>query len=161
MAVIAKRFVIRLPAAAERHPHVLDDDLAIGRPELNAAAYIQGTVGHRYDRLLRVRRLRSAAIAPRIVERSGRAFRDYCGDRVRAGGGGQDPRPARGIEYHRQAAHTFRRVDTTPRVVTDIDLVIGIVTHCVVHSNLRTRTAADPEPAPSCLPGYRHLSCRR
>src|SRR5262245_11838090 len=136
MAVIAKRLVVRLATAAKRQSYVFDDDGTIGRPELNAPTCIQGAVRHGYNRYLLVRHLRCAAIAPRIVQRSARAFRDYRGDCVRAGGGRQDPRPARGVEYHMQAAHAFCRVDTTAPVVTYIDLVIGIVTNRVVHSSL-------------------------
>src|SRR5262245_44360282 len=140
MAVIAKRLVVRLATAAKRQSYVFDDDGTIGRPELNAPTCIQGAVRHGYNRYLLVRHLRCAAIAPRIVQRSARAFRDYRGDCVRAGGGRQDPRPARGVEYHMQAAHAFCRVDATPPVVTYIDLVIGIVTNRVVHSNLSSLT---------------------
>src|SRR5687767_13567326 len=116
MAVIAERLVVRLTTAAQRQSHVLDDHVPIGRPELNAATDVQRAVCYRCDRRLLSRHLRCAAVAPRVVQRAGRASCDYLSDRVRARAGRQDPRPARGVENHRQTAYTFCRMDTTPRV---------------------------------------------
>jgi hypothetical protein len=90
----------------------------------------------RHDRIILRRGLGDAAIAPRKVQRSAWAFRDYRRDCVRADAGGQDPRADVPCQTRPAGRGRTRPRGYSAANLSYIDLLIGIVTNLVAHSRL-------------------------
>jgi len=125
MTVVAERFVRRQPTATERDACVFEQRLLVGRHECNIAAQVERPVSRDSNGVFFGNRFVLTIVRLFEVQRSGRTLGNHR--RYRLGWG------VVGIEYLRRAVNALPGVNSSVHVVTDLDLLAGILVDVLFH----------------------------
>lgn len=122
MAVVAERFVLREPTAAQGDARVGQNNFAILGFNPDITTNEERPVWLNRDGVHGVGRFFRAAIVATEMQRTRRASHDNVGCRARLGLGGVNPRLSFRIKHFRSALNTFSGMDAPLDVVLDVNI---------------------------------------